>query len=312
MRNGFDDLGDEYDFFDEEVDALIDEAIRRPAIPGGRRGAVRRRVSRWPRMPLPEVWTAPSIPRSFLPRPWRIIEDEFDFGSPRQPRRQVRANFVSCDRPSAAIRAITGPDPVGTIRRANSRAIELLDYVINELEATRQKIVAGAAPASTVADEVNIALEERFHMDANDRNIWTGRGNRSVYVLIRRFRGARQILADGWMKYTCLGPAAPATVTIHRGGKSCTVEGCAGEVAFTCGGNSRIVLCEPFWRDSNNNIQDLDFQASTLLHECFHIYFFGVIRDQQKANIANAHCYEQFVLDLNFLPVPEEFKSSCP
>lgn len=50
IRDGFDDLGEEYDFFDEEVDAVIDEAIRRPAIPGGRRGAVRRTLSRWPRM----------------------------------------------------------------------------------------------------------------------------------------------------------------------------------------------------------------------------------------------------------------------
>ena len=53
VRNGFDDLGEEYDFSDEEVDVLSDEAIRRTAIPGGRRGSVRRTVSGWPRMLRP-------------------------------------------------------------------------------------------------------------------------------------------------------------------------------------------------------------------------------------------------------------------
>src|SRR5215218_5463817 len=62
------------------------------------------------------------------------LDFETDFGSPQQPARQVRANFVSCNGPSAAIASITGPDPVGTIQAANTRAIELLDHAINELQ----------------------------------------------------------------------------------------------------------------------------------------------------------------------------------
>jgi hypothetical protein len=240
------------------------------------------------------------------------MEDAFDFGSPTQAARRVRASLVSCNRPSAAIAAITGPNPVARIQAANTRAIALLDRVITTMEQTRRRIINGTAPGAAVAPELRTALRSRFGMDSNDRSLWTGSGSRSALVLIRRFRGARQILADGWMAYTCLGPAAPARVTVNRGGTPCTVEGCAGEVAFTCGGNSRIVLCRPFWRDTSNRMQDIDFQASTLLHECFHIYFAGVIRDQQRQNIGNAHCYEQFVLDINFLAVPVEFRAACP
>jgi hypothetical protein len=190
------------------------------------------RVFQQPDKPfVDEVFDELAIPRSFMPRPRRIMEDELDFmedkldfGSPRQPPRRVRASFVSCNRPSAAIAAITGPDPVGTIQAANTCAIELLDYVIRDLQDKRDKIRAGATTTETVEDlPARDALQRRFRMDADDRNIWTRSGARSVRTLIRRFQGARQILADGWMKYTCLGAAAPATVTISRGGEPCTV-----------------------------------------------------------------------------------------
>lgn len=226
------------------------------------------------------------------------IDAAVGFGSPRRLPRQVRANFVSCNPPGAAIAAITGPDPVGTIQAANTRGIELLDSVIDELQTARDRIRGGAVPASIVADEVNVALEERFHLDANDRNIWTGTGSRTVRTLIRRLRGARQILADGWMKYTCLGGATFPLGNCLPG--SCSVPGTR---AVTCPGHSRIVLCAPWWSDS------LDDQAGTLLHEAIHIYF-GFFRD--TGNFANAHCYEQFVLDLNGLAVPAEFVGSCP
>ena len=243
--------------------------------------------------------------------PRRGLESEIGFDSPTRAPRPVRASFVSCHPPGAAIAAITGPDPVGVIRRANARAIELLDNAINQLQTARNSIRGGAAPAApVVSNAVRQAFQRRFGMNTGDRNIWTQSSARTVLTVIRRLRGARQSLADGWMKYTCLGPAAPATVTLNgAGGRTCTVEGCAGEVAFTCGGISRIVLCRPFWRDDANSVQSLDFQASTLLHETVHIYF-AFISD--TGNFVNAHCYEQFVLDLNGLAVPADFVGSCP
>jgi hypothetical protein len=219
--------------------------------------------------------------------------------------RPVRANFVDCNRPNAATAAVTGPDPVGTIRRANVRAIEMLDTAITQLRSTRQRIVAGAAVGfPTIADALGQALQNRFRLDPNNRAIWTSTGARSVHILIRRMLGSRQILADGWMRYTCLGPA---TVTLGKcsttPGNACT----ARTRAVSCGGHSRIVLCAPWWTDAQG-INKLDAQGRTLLHECFHIYF-GFIGDSGR--FANAHCYDQFVFDLNGLAVPAERAGRC-
>ncbi len=217
-------------------------------------------------------------------------------------QRLVNPNFVSCNPPSAAIAAITGNDPVGTITTANARAIELLSNAIDELQFTRNNIIAGAeATFPTISDGVAQALQDRFHMDASDRGIWTGRGEGSVQVLIRRFQGARQILADGAMRYQCLGGAA---VNFTFGGINCAGAGCTGATrAVSCEGVSRLVLCAPFWSDS------ADDQASTLMHECFHVYF-GIIGD--TGNLTNAHCYEQFVSDFNGVAIPAIFVGSCP
>lgn len=239
------------------------------------------------------------------------FESEVGFDSPTRTPRPVRANFVSCNPPSAAIAAITGPDPAGVITRANTRAIQMLDRAITDLQTARSAVRGGAAPvAPTVSDVIRQAFQRRFRMNTGDRAIWTQSTARTVLTVIRRLRGARQILADGSMRYTCLGPATPFTITGN--GRRCRIPGCgADDVAWSCDGISRIVLCRPFWRDDAGDPQTLDFQASTLAHEAFHVYF-GSIRDDENPNFTNAHCYEQFLLDLNGSPVPAEFEASCP
>jgi hypothetical protein len=218
--------------------------------------------------------------------------------------RRVNPRFVSCNPPTAAIEATTGADPAGTIAAANARAIEMLTNVIDELQFTRNNILAGAEASSpTVSDGLAQIITNRFHLDPSDRNIWTRRGEGTVDVLIRRFKGARQILDDGAMRYECLGGA---NVDFTFGGVRCAGPGCGGETrAVSCAGASRLVLCEPWWTDS------LDEQATTLLHECFHMYF-GHIRDQGSPNLANAHCYDHFVTDFNGIPVQAGFEDACP
>jgi hypothetical protein len=257
---------------------------------------------------IAELSHSPAPRRLLGCEPWRGFEADPDFGSPNTTPRSVRANFVSCHPPSGAIKAITGPDPVGVIQAANTRAIELLDYVIRDLQGKRDKIRASAATAATVEDiPTREALRTRFRMNADDRSIWTGSGARTVLTLIRRFQGARQILADGWLRYTCLGAA---TITLGK----CDVtegNGCTADTrAVSCGGHSRIVLCAPWWSD-DLGINMLDAQARTLLHEALHIYF-GFIGDRESGNFANAHCYDQFVFDMNWLDVPTALVGSCP
>ncbi len=234
-------------------------------------------------------------------RSQEIMAGEVGFDSPTRLPRPVRASLVSCGRPTAAFAAVVGADPVATIGRANSRAIAMLDSAIKLLHGTRSRIINGApAAAPTIPTRVRDALRGRFRIDTDVRANWTGTGARSIHVLIRRLRGARQILADGAMRYTCLGPA-----TISLGG--CTGPGCPPDRpdrrAISCGGHSRIVLCRAWWSDG------LDEQAATLIHECFHIYF-GFIHD--GGNFGNAHCYEHLVLNLNGVAVPTPFAASCP
>jgi hypothetical protein len=132
-----------------------------------------------------------------------------DFGSPLQPARPVRASLVSCNPLSTAIRAITSPDPAGVIQRANTRAIAMLDSVITRLRDARRAIIAGATPSLPASSDAARAFRNRFGLDVNDRGIWTGRGIRGVLAIIRRLRGAQQILAVGWMAHTCLGTPHP-------------------------------------------------------------------------------------------------------
>lgn len=279
----------ENDFFDELTDDFASSPTVRRAIPYRPRRTARDKFD-------------------FQEDELDYFEDAFDFGSPDQRARPVRASFVSCNRPSAAIRAITGPDPVGTIQAANTRAIDLLDRVITELQNERTRVRRGAPPASVRAG-IRRALQRRFRMNVMDRTIWTGTGARSVLILIRRLRGARQILADGWMRYVCLGRP---TIDFTLGGRRCRSnpnDGCVGDTfALACGGVSQIVLCRPFWRNRAGNFQSLDVRATTLLHEVLHIYF-GFIRD--TGIFVNAHCYEQFVLDLVGLPVQAGFETAC-
>jgi hypothetical protein len=237
---------------------------------------------------------------SELDRVGHALEAEVSGGSPPRP---VRANFVSCNKPSAAIAAVTGPDPVGTIQRAVTRAIQLLDNAIGELEFTRGRIVAGAtAGFPTVSDAVGLALQNRFRLDPNSRAVWTSTAARSVLVLIRRLRGARQILADGWMRYTCLGPPSMTLGGCRATpGDTCPPDR-PNRRAVSCAGHSQIVLCRAWWSDG------VDDQAGTLLHECFHIYF-GFIGD--TGVFGNAHCYEHLVLDLNGLAPQAGFEHAC-
>ncbi len=220
------------------------------------------------------------------------------FQAADQLQRLVRPSYVSCNPPSPAIAAITGADPVGALSAAVDRAVELLDNVIDELETTRNNIIAGApAAAPTISDAVALAIRNRFRINPENRNVWTGSGAGSIYVLLRRFRAVRSLLDGGWIRYTCLAGAYINT-------PSCAGPGCVGATrAAACPGVTRIFLCRPFWAGT------LDDRARILIHESHHVYY-GFIGD--TGHLGNAHCYAQFVLELNNLTVPAIYVGMCP
>lgn len=256
-----------------------------------------------PNRPPPAPYRAP-------PGPSTDMESELpSFGSPDRTPRPVRKSFVSCHPPSAALKAVTGPDPVSVIQAANSRAIELLDYVIRDLEEKRRKIRAGKSTVDVVEDlPTRDALQRFFGMNADDRSMWTGSAAFSIRTLIRRLRGGRQILADGWMKYTCSGgPDFP----LGNCRASCTPNDPKSvRLAVTCPGHSRIVLCQPWWR------LNLNCRALVLLHEAIHIYFGHLPSGKpligDTGNFRNAHCYHRFVSEMNWLEDVGRCRGLCP
>ena len=156
-----------------EAEWLKQESKHMDRIASPRRVDQARNPSSRPRSP--RSGSGPSIPGSFLTRPRRIMEDAFegweapDFGSPLRTARKVNPKFVSCNPPSAAIEAITGPDPAGVIQAANTRAIALLDYVIRDLQDKRDQIRSGATTTDVVEDlPTRELLRTRFHMNADE------------------------------------------------------------------------------------------------------------------------------------------------
>ena len=102
------------------------------------------------------------------------MEGEVGFDSPTRPPRPVRPSFVRCNTANAAVTAITGADPVGAITQANTRAVEMLDNAINQLQAARAQVRGGAAPvAPAVPDVIRDSMHTPFGMNTGTRALWT-------------------------------------------------------------------------------------------------------------------------------------------
>jgi len=205
-------------------------------------------------------------------------------------QRKVPPRYVTCNkypRTYPIFKRISTNTPVSVIQSAESRAIKLLDNVINELESTRSKILKGEPIARpTVSDVVDSSLKTRFKLKPNNRNIWIKTGAGTVCVLIKRFKAARKIFnTAGSTGYSCLGLK------------------CADAWAYTYPPNYWIYLCRHWWDAS------LDHQAGCLIHEALHIYYKFIV---DTGNLGNAECYEQLVLDLNNIGVASVFAGSCP
>lgn len=212
-------------------------------------------------------------------------------------QRKVVKSKVDCQNPSKKMQKTVGKDPVATLTAADARAIKQIDLVISVLEGGRQRIIDGAPIAwPTLSDAVAVGLKKRFGLDYNDKAVWTGTGTNSVFILIQRYKAVRDLLNSGKLNYICLAPKK-----IKR--SYYTGEGCAGEWAFAFDGENEMFLCKPWWKAS------ADHKATTLMHEAIHVVYAAIGDDGTKTS--NAHCYEQYLADINGISVPKAFKGSC-
>lgn len=177
---------------------------------------------------------------------------------------------------------ISGPEAIAAIRNADARAIELARRAENLL--FLQRLTAGTA--GYVADpDFDLALANRFGL-----NVTNPAHQRRIEILQREFRAVAGFLESGAVYYVCRDA------------------GCKSDRwAFTYFGQHTIRLCNPFW-----NAGSLNLQGSTLLHEAMHLWW-SQVDDQGHPPMHNAHCFEQFALDLAgaTAEIPADFVGAC-
>lgn len=226
--------------------------------------------------------------------------DSYYKNLPYKMIQRTPANKVSCGASTPLHVPATPPfdiaDPVGVITDAESRANELLDGAIDELDYTRQQILAGSPIGwPTISDGLASAIQV-MGLDPGSEKLWKGRGLNTAELLLRRLHLIRGTIGTGSFFFTCLGPTSG---TIG----SCSGSICQGADARSCGGSFRIVLCTGFWeRDSEN-------QGSEILHESAH-NFADFIQDVGREG--NAACYARFAEIVAGVDEAEQRTDLCP
>jgi len=151
------------------------------------------------------------------------------------------------------------------------------------------------------------AMRERFR-DAFGRNpefvpTWRPAGQTwDVGGVVReRLRCAAKIMSEGDIEFVAWGP-----------------ERCPYRFdwddrtwAVVQGGVYRICLGQRFWRAAKE--VDTEGMATTLLHECLHIYFDTMhTHEMEKWAFNTATCYERYVLLCSGIPIPPAVNVPCP
>ena len=80
--------------------------------------------------------------------------------------------------------------------------------------------------------------------------------------------------------------------------------------AVVQGGRSRICLGQTFWRAAGR--VDAEGMATTLLHECLHIFFDTIRHRLEKWAYNTPTCYERYVLLCSGIPIPPDVNVPCP
>lgn len=201
---------------------------------------------------------------------------------PDTAQRLVQESRVSCRNTgltgSVPGGSMTGAEVVAILQAADAEAI---------LQALRAKELLSflSATRSTGIDaDFDNKLTKRFGLSlANTGDLARIDHIQQIYA------GVAELLKSGNLRYICRGNRSDCD---------------AGTDAFTTPPSRQLRLCDPFWSKPL-----LAHRASTLLHEAFHIHS-GRINDDGRP-WRNAHCLDQFALDLAGVPVEPGFVGSC-
>ena len=201
---------------------------------------------------------------------------------------EVTDRRVSCagtPRTYPIFKAIGTDDPVAALDRAETRAVEMLTGVIDELSRIQREVRDGATPAPPLfSKELAHAMRTRLRLDVTKRQVWTGKGPGTAEIIVRWYSNVRKIATA--VNYVCLG-------------KDCKKEWAH---VFPTTRPRTIFLCRPFWAAS------LDNQALTIIHELAHLYY-GL--EETGGGAGNVNCLEQFVADFHGVTILPGFIRAC-
>lgn len=119
-------------------------------------------------------------------------------------------------------------------------------------------------------------------------------------IVRERLRCAAKIMAEGDIEFVAWGPG------------SCpfAFDWATRPWAVVIGGRSRICLGQTFWHAAGQ--ADSEGMATTILHECLHIYFDTIRHRLERWAYNTATCYERYVLLCSGIPIPPSVDVPCP
>lgn len=218
------------------------------------------------------------------------------------PKQVAIRKLICTDADLAAIGAEMGKGRDLVIREvriaiedAARRAVVLIERAESQLKKPRATLQAG--------DAMRQRFRNAFGTAPEFIPTWRPAGQTwDVGGVVReRLRCAAKIMSEGGIEFVAWGPlSCPFAFDWAR-----------RPWAVVQGGRSRICLGQTFWNAAGR--ADSEGMATTLLHECLHIFFDTMHHHGLERWAFNtATCYERYVLLCSGIPIPPDVDVPCP
>jgi hypothetical protein len=218
------------------------------------------------------------------------------------PKQVTIRKLICTDADLAAIGAEMGKGRGLVIREvriaiedAARRAVVLIERAESQLKKPRATGQAGDAMRQRFRDAFGTA-PEFIPTWRPAGQTWDVGG-----VVRERLRCAAKIMSEGHIEFVAWGPL------------SCpfAVDWSDEPWAAVLGGRSRICLGQAFWQAAGR--VDTEGMATTLLHECLHIFFDTMHHERlERWPFNTTTCYERYVLLCSGIPIPPAVNVPCP
>jgi hypothetical protein len=181
------------------------------------------------------------------------------------------------------------------LEEAVRRAMVLIERAESQLKKPRATMQAG--------DAMRERFRDAFGTTPEFIPAWRPAGQTwDVGGVVReRLRCASRIMSRGDIEFVAWGPG------------SCpfAFDWATRPWAVVQGGRRRICLGQTFWNAAGR--VDTEGMATTLLHECLHIYFHTMHHHGLERWAFNTPtCYERYVLLCSGIPIPADVDVPCP